>query len=157
MAFPEKRFVDYIMDMKLRCRFEEEIGGECGLAPREVSCLGVLSPRERISAGELASRARLSPSRASRLIASLRGKGMVAEELDAADRRAVSIRLTAEGERLLKKVELKKDECERRLAGAFTPEQARTVRRGLAALSRALEGGEVVIPGTRNFVNRETS
>ena len=59
MAEADRRFIDYIMELKLRCRFEEEIGEECGLAPREVSCLSALSPGENISAGGLARAYRL--------------------------------------------------------------------------------------------------
>ncbi len=142
MAGSARRLVDYVMDLKIRCRFEEEIGAECGLAPREVSCVCVLSPGESVGAGELARRMMLSPSRASRLITSLRGKGTLEESFDDSDRRAVSIRLTPAGEQLLRKIERKKDECERRLTGALDRAQQQAVRRGLAALSVALEGGD---------------
>jgi DNA-binding MarR family transcriptional regulator len=137
MQIAERRFIDSIIELKSLCRFEEEIGEECGLAPREVSCLSVLAPSEAVSAGELAGRMGLSASRASRLITSLRTKGFVQETFDALDRRAVSILLTPSGERLLKKVELKKDECERRLLGSFDREQLRMVREGLATLRLA--------------------
>lgn len=142
MAEAQKRFIDYIIELKTRCHFEEEIGEECRLAPREVSCLSALSPGESVSAGELPGRMGLSPSRASRLIMALRTKGMVLETFDAIDRRAVSISLTPAGERLALRIELKKDECEKRLLGAFNREQLRTVRDGLATLSIAFQGGD---------------
>lgn len=141
MGSAPRRFVDSILELKVRCRFDEEIGEECGLAPREVSCLCVLAPGERVSAGELARRVALSPSRASRLIRSLRAKGAVQEGFDELDRRAVSIRLTARGERVLQRIEEKKDECERRLVSALDGAELSAIRRGLAALSLALEGG----------------
>lgn len=141
MAAAPRRLVDYVMDLKIRCRFEEEIGAECGLAPREVSCLCVLSPGESVSAGELARRMGLSPSRVSRLVTSLRRMGALEEGFDDTDRRAVSIRLTHRGELVLKRIERKKDECERRLTGALDRAQQQAVRRGLSALSLALEGG----------------
>lgn len=141
MAGAQRRFIDYIIELKTRCRFEEEIAEESRLAPREVSCLSALSPGETISAGTLAERMGLSPSRASRLIMALRTKGMVLEAFDAEDRRAVSLSLTPAGERLLRKIELKKDECERRLLDAFSREQLRTVRDGLVTLSLAFQGG----------------
>jgi len=53
----------------------------------------------------------------------------------------VAIRLTPAGEQLLKKIERKKDECETRLTGALDRAQRQAVRRGLSALSLALEGG----------------
>ncbi|HUI70120.1 MAG TPA: MarR family transcriptional regulator [Spirochaetia bacterium] len=141
MAEAQRRFIDYIMELKLRCRFEEEIGEECRLAPREVSCLSALSPGESVSARELAGRVGLSPSRASRLIMGLRTKGMILEAFDEKDRRAVSIRLTPSGERLIQRIEAKKNECEKRLLSAFNREQLRVVRNGLATLSLAFEGG----------------
>jgi len=141
MAEAQRRFIDYIMELKLRCRFEEEIGEECRLAPREVSCLSALSPGESVSAGQLAGRMGLSPSRASRLIMALRAKGMVLETFDEADRRAVSIRLTPAGERLAQKIEVKKNECEKRLLSSFNREQLRIVRNGLSTLSLAFQGG----------------
>ena len=66
---------------------------------------------------------------------------MVGETFDEADRRAVSISLTPAGEKLLRKIELKKDECEKRLLAAFNREQLRAVRDGLATLSIAFQGG----------------
>ena len=141
MTATDRRFIDYIMELKLRCRFEEEIGEECHLAPREVSCLGVLVPGETVSAGELAGRIGLSPSRTSRLIMALRTKGIVLETFDESDRRAVSLSLTSAGEKLLQRIEQKKDECEKRLLGAFSREQLRAVRNGLATLSTAFQRG----------------
>lgn len=141
MADAEMRFIDYIIELKARCRFEEEIGEECRLSPREVSCLSALAPAESVSAGALAARMGLSASRASRLITALRSKGIVEETFDEEDRRSVAISLTPAGERLLKKVEQKKDECEKRLLGGFNREQLQTVRAGLATLSLAFQGG----------------
>jgi DNA-binding MarR family transcriptional regulator len=141
MPVAERRFIDSIIELKSLCRFEEEIGEECGLAPREVSCLSALAPGEEVTAGELAARLRLSASRASRLITSLRQRGIVTEAFDARDRRAVSIRLTPAGESLLKKVEVKKEECEKRLLRVFSREQLRVVREGLTTLSLAFQGG----------------
>ncbi len=135
------RFIDSIIELKSLCRFEEEIGEECGLAPREVSCLAAVSREESVSAGELAARMGLSASRASRLITALRRKGFFAETFDDRDRRAVSISLTGAGERLREKVEQKKEECEERLRGAFSREQLRTIRTGLATLRLAFPGG----------------
>ncbi len=60
----EKRIVDRILELKSLCRFEEEIGGECGLTSPEIRCVGALGPGEQVSAGDLAGRLSLSPSRA---------------------------------------------------------------------------------------------
>ncbi len=137
----EKRIVDYIMEIKSRCRFEEEIGGECDLTSREVTCISVIAPGEQLSAGDLAARMSLSPSRASRVITSVREKGLLLEGFDPQDRRAVSISLTPAGAGVARKIEKKKNECETRLLSNFNRNQIGAVRSGLAALSAALRGG----------------
>ncbi len=140
MQSARRRLLDSIIELKSLCRFEEEIGEECGLAPREVSCLAAMAAGESLSAGELASRMGLSASRASRLIAALRRKRFLRETFDDRDRRSVSLSLTRAGERLAKKVELKKEECEKRLRGSFTRGQLRTIRTGLDTLRLAFGG-----------------
>jgi DNA-binding MarR family transcriptional regulator len=136
-ADPGRRIIDSIIELKARCRFEEEIGEECGLAGREVTCLGVISPGEKVSAGVLADRMELSPSRASRIITGLRDKGHIAEVFDEKDRRSVSISLTAAGTRIVQDIEKKKGECERKLLGGLSRQQLSAVQKGLATLSLA--------------------
>jgi DNA-binding MarR family transcriptional regulator len=136
-----RRIIDSIIELKVRCRFEEEIGEQCNLAPREVTCLGLLSPGERLSAGALAARIGLSPSRASRIITGLREKGCVAEVFDEKDRRSVSISLTAAGARIVRDIERKKDECQTRLLGGFNRQQLTEIQKGLTTLSLAFQGG----------------
>ena len=136
-----RRIIDSIIELKTRCRFEEEIGEKCGLAPREATCLAVIAPGERVSAGALAARIGLSPSRASRIITGLREKGCIAEVFDENDRRSVSISLTATGAGIIRDIEKKKDECERRLLCGFSPRQLGAIQKGLATLSLAFQGG----------------
>ena len=136
-----RRIIDSIIELKVRCRFEEEIGEECRLAPREVTCLGLIFPGEKVSAGALAARIGLSPSRASRIITGLREKGCIAEAFDENDRRSVSISLTSAGVKIVRDIEKKKDECEKRLLGGFSPKQLAEIQKGLATLSLAFQGG----------------
>ena len=136
-----RRLIDSIIELKVRCRFEEEIGEKCGLAPREVTCLGLISPGEKISAGTLAARIGLSPSRASRIITGLREKGCIVEAFDETDRRSVSISLTAAGVKIVRDIEKRKDECEKRLLGGFNSRQLVEIQKGLATLSLAFQGG----------------
>jgi DNA-binding MarR family transcriptional regulator len=140
-ARAERRIIDSIIELKARCRFEEEIGEACGLAGREVTCLGVISPGERVSAGVLAGRMGLSPSRASRIITALRQKGHIAEAFDESDRRSVSISLTAAGIRIARDIEGKKGECERKLLGGLSRPQLSAIQKGLSTLSLAFRGG----------------
>jgi DNA-binding MarR family transcriptional regulator len=136
-----RRIIDSIIDLKARCRFEEEIGEDCQLAPREVTLLGVIFPGEQVSAGVLAARIGLSPSRASRIITGLRDKGCIAEAFDEKDRRSVSISLTAAGVKIVRGIEKKKDQCERRLLGGFSPQQLAVIQKGLSTLRLAFQGG----------------
>lgn len=137
-----RRIIDSIIELKARCRFEEEIGEQCRLAPREVTCLGLLSPGERLSAGALAARIGLSPSRASRIITGLREKGCIAEVFDEKDRRSVLISLSAAGAKIVREIERKKNECETRLLGGFSRQQLAAIQKGLTTLSLAFQGGE---------------
>ena len=136
----EKRLIDRILEMKSLCRFEEEIGGECDLAFPEVRCVGALQPGEQVSAGDLAVRLVLSPSRASRVITSVREKGLLDWRPDTGDRRAVVLSLTAAGEGMNREIARKKTECERRLLGNFNEQQVREIREGLDMLLGAMKG-----------------
>jgi DNA-binding MarR family transcriptional regulator len=136
----EKRLIDYIIQLKSQCRFEERIGGECALTSREVSCLGALPRGQAVSAGELAERMELSASRASRVINGLREKGCLTEDYDRDDRRAVSITLTKKGERLLDAIERKKDECEQRLLRRIDRRRVQSIRDSLGVLATAMQG-----------------
>ncbi len=133
----EKRIIDSIIAVRALCRFEEKIGGECRLTPREVSALSVMSAS--LSAGELAERMGLSPSRASRVIAGLRDKRCLTESFDAHDRRAVSLTLTKSGERLRDAIEKKRNECEARLVQRLAAGRVQAIRAGLAELVTAME------------------
>jgi DNA-binding MarR family transcriptional regulator len=143
----EKRLVDTILELKTLCRFEEEICGECDLSLPEVRCVSALRPAEEISAGDLALRLELSPSRASRVITAARQKGLLSENLDPRDRRAVSITLTVDGERMRGLIEKKKDECERRLLKGLRAAQVQDVRQGLGMLLAAMKAPEPVASG----------
>ena len=75
------------------------------------------------------------------MITGVREKGLLAESMDARDRRAVSLSLTRAGEGMLKRIEKKKDQCERRLVGRFRETQTQEVLRGLGILLEAMRGG----------------
>jgi DNA-binding MarR family transcriptional regulator len=135
----EKRLVDRILELKSRCRFEEEICAECDLSLPEVRCVGALQPSEQLSAGDLAGRLDLSPSRASRVITAVRERGLVVESLDPRDRRAVTISLTPEGEKMRRLIDRKRDECEKRLLAGFRDTDVLAVRQGLDMLLEAMK------------------
>jgi DNA-binding MarR family transcriptional regulator len=129
-AAMERRIVDYILELKAECSFEEEIGGACELSSPEVRCIGALRPGEAVTAGDLAARLGLSPSRASRVITGVRERGLLSEGLDTRDRRAVAISLTPEGERMRGRIDRKKGECEERLLSRMGREGSARCGRG---------------------------
>ena len=139
----KQRLVDAIIALRSRCRLEEHIAAESGLTVREVTCLCALGSAGSCSAGLLAEQMDLSPSRTSRVVASLRSKGLLIEDFDSHDRRAVTIELTPSGHSLLRKVEKKKDECERRLRLRLSPDRIDTVQHELEELTTILEGGVI--------------
>jgi DNA-binding MarR family transcriptional regulator len=131
--------VDYILELKLRCRIEEEIAAPLGLTSRESSLIRVLRAGERVRSNELAARLGLSPSRGSRLIGSLRAKGLLAVGEEKQDRRAAPVSLSGRGATLVKKMEEAIHACEKRFCQRLSKNQLEIAREGLALLISALQ------------------
>ena len=126
--------VDRILQLKRRCRFDEEIGMRFGLSPREVRGILVLARVEELGCGELAGRMGLSPSRASRVIQKLGERGYLSRRRNPLDRRGVTISLTDKGRQLCRLLELACADCEQRLRSRFSAAQLDKVRKGLEIL-----------------------
>jgi DNA-binding MarR family transcriptional regulator len=73
-----------------------------GLPPAELSALSVLVFGGPTSLGALAAAEQVRPPSMTRIVQSLGRKGLVTRKADAADRRAVQIRATNKGVRVLK-------------------------------------------------------
>lgn len=86
-----------------RCvaRFEEEFGVRYGLCLNEGMLLCSLSGERECTAGRIAGLLGLSPSNASKVIASVERKGFVVRTMDGGDKRRVRFSLTPAGRECL--------------------------------------------------------
>ncbi|XQU71782.1 MarR family transcriptional regulator [Cupriavidus sp. H18C1] len=88
--------------------------------------------------GELAELLALDKSSLVRVLSQLREMGLVEWEADEADRRAKSIRLTAKGRAMAKRMLRKSLEIEAQILDALSPEELRTTRAALEKIARRL-------------------
>jgi DNA-binding MarR family transcriptional regulator len=129
------RIIDYVFLLKKKCIVEEgEISREVGLSPSELHGVEVILPGERISGNTLSERMGLSPSRGSRIIDHLIGKGLLLRDADPSDRRAVVLTLTEKGSLVRRRVETAKRTCEKKITARMKPEQIEQVKQGLRLL-----------------------
>lgn len=81
--------------------FDDEVGRKLGLNSTGLRCLDWLSERA-MSAGELAEATGLSSAATTSLLDRLEQRGFVQRERDTVDRRKVLVRMTPEGEQLVR-------------------------------------------------------
>ncbi len=96
--------------------------------------------------GRLGSEAGISPASVTRLVDRLERRGLVARSRDAADRRRVDVRLTAEGERLLGESKVLRGSDLHRAVEAMTGEERSLMTSALrrfVELARELGSAEV--------------
>jgi DNA-binding MarR family transcriptional regulator len=102
-------------------------------------CLVLLETEEagRPTMGELAARLRLDNSTLSRTVDGLVERGCLARERDDRDRRAVWVRLTAEGVAVCRSIHKENDAYYRRVLRRIPPSRRAAVLRGFETLVRA--------------------
>ncbi len=122
------------MSRGLARRYERRFG----ISIPEWRCLAVLARRGRLTAGDLAERTSLDKVQVSRAIARLRERGLVVRETDAADRRAVRLSITAEGEALFGEIAEVARAWEQELTRALGLSERRSLDRILHKLEDAL-------------------
>jgi DNA-binding MarR family transcriptional regulator len=129
------RIIDYVFQLKKKCLIEEGvIGKEVGLSPSEIHCIEAIRPTERVSGNNLSERMGLSPSRGSRVIDHLIGKGLLVREEDPEDRRISAVALTDKGMQVRRKLEIAKRACELKITSQMESEQIDQIKRGLKVL-----------------------
>lgn len=129
------RIIDYVFQLKKKCLIEEGvIGREVGLSPSEIHCIEFIRPSERVNGNTLSKRMGLSPSRGSRVIDHLIGKGLLVREEDPEDRRVSAVALTDEGMKVRHKLEIAKRACEMKITSQMEPEQIDQIKQGLKVL-----------------------
>jgi DNA-binding MarR family transcriptional regulator len=133
------RIIDYIFQLKKKCLMEEAaIGKEVGLSPSEIHCIESMLPGERLSGNTLSHRMGLSPSRGSRVIDQLIGKGLLRRMEDPDDRRTNVITVTEKGTGVRQRVENAKRSCERKITAEMESGQIEKIKQGLKVLVDAL-------------------
>ena len=99
-----------------------------GVNARELAVLLLLDGREPESQQQAAGRLGVDRTTMVGLLDSLEGKGLVARQADARDRRRNVVGLTDAGQRTLKKAKTASDEAERRLLGELSDTEALRLR-----------------------------
>ena len=130
--------VDSILELKRRCGIDAEISSGLSLTARESALLDSLRHADGPHARDVAWKLNLSPSRLSRLLTSLTGKGLVRLEPDQHDRRAVRVVFTAKGKKAAERIDQLKCACEERLYGRLKAGDIETIKQGLQLLLHAL-------------------
>ena len=129
------RIIDYVFQLKKKCLMEEgAIGREVGLSPSEIHCIEAIHPGESVSGNTLSERMGLSPSRGSRVIDHIIGKGLLVREEDPEDRRISAVTLTDKGMQVRHRVELAKRACEMKITSQMESEQIDQIKQGLKVL-----------------------
>ncbi len=130
--------IDTILELKNKCTFVEEIGRIHNLTPGEVSCIWMIASHGGASLKEIAEAMSLSISRGSRVVNSLRERGLLTVVPNRNDRRAVKLSLTGAGQQCFTDLQNEKDACDRRLSEGLTPEEQNKIREGLSLLLRVM-------------------
>lgn len=102
----------------------------------KLSALSVLAFHGPLTLGELAQAEQVTPPTISKLVAALEREGWVRRKSDAADRRVVTVAVTAKGRRLLERArDARVAELARRLAG-LRPDDRRILKRASEQMER---------------------
>lgn len=106
-----------------------------GVNTRELAVLLLLDGREPESQQQAAGRLGVDRTTMVGLLDGLEGKGLVARQADAGDRRRNVVVLTDGGQRTLRQAKAASDEAEQQLLGELSPTEARQLRELLARVA----------------------
>jgi len=131
----EREFRTFVMNLT---RFKHEIGG--GRLDRlALMVLGTLSHCGPSRLSTVADRCGFDPSTASRQVADLEKVGLLERTTDPEDRRAVLLKATPKGKRLLQRLEAGRRQRIERLLDGWTEDEIETFAVLLGRLNRASE------------------
>jgi DNA-binding MarR family transcriptional regulator len=122
---------------RARGRAAQAQGGELTLSQFHV--LAALSEESELRIGELALAAGVAPPTATRMLQGLERDGIVKRLASSEDRRAVSIRLTTKGRRLLDEKRALIAAKRRSLYGSLSPAEREQAQHLLARLAEAID------------------
>lgn len=106
------------------------------LSPHDGRALRVVGRHGPTRLGVVAEHLRIAPRSATDVVDRLEQRGLVLREPDPDDRRAMTVRLTAEGEAVLSRVDAARREEAEQFFGALSTAQRRSLAAMLASLER---------------------
>ncbi|WFU34421.1 MarR family transcriptional regulator [Bradyrhizobium brasilense] len=113
--------------------------------------LAVIARHQPLTAAQLATLTSSDASKVARAIDLLVRRGLIHRDLDKADRRRASLRLSAEGRKVYKDIEKFVVRVERKLMAALDPHEVEVLRRSLDKLDHQLET-EIKAKGREKFL-----
>src|SRR4051812_47514722 len=111
---------------------------EVGVSPEQVSLLVAIKYAPGIGVRELAARERVSPPAMSKHVDRLEREGLVARTPSDDDRRRVSLALTEEGQRVLRRVRSRRTAWLASRLGKLSPAELAAVEAAIEPLSRLI-------------------
>jgi DNA-binding MarR family transcriptional regulator len=109
------------------------------ISPTQLRALTAVGRYGELNLGQLAEALSALPSSASRLCDRLEAAGLLTRDTGRANRRAVSLRLTGDGEALLDQARRNRQDQIARVLESMTPAGRAQLEEGLAAFQRAAE------------------
>lgn len=126
--------------LKQRCaEMEQEICGSVGLSRPEYACISCVPLEGSVRAGELSRCMGLSPSRSTRIVDALVGRGLLGRAGHDGDRRVSALRLTRRGRSVRRRVDAAMQECGAQLLAGLSAGDRARVERGLSLFLEVLE------------------
>ena len=112
---------------------------QLGVTPRQATLLWLVKRSPGLSLAELAAEEGISPPALSGHIDRLERAGLIERQRSSEDRRRVGLRLTDEGERLLRRVRARRTTWLAGRLGSLTPDELETIAAAVPALRRLVE------------------
>ncbi len=123
--------------MRLARRLRQESAE--GLTPSMLSVIASIHRAQPVTLGALAALERVQPPTITATVSRLEDAGFVRRETDAADRRVVRVRLTDEGQQLIRRTRTRKDAFLAQRFRGLTTDELATLDRAAAIVERMLE------------------
>ena len=111
----------------IRMQLEEHLR-PFDLTAAQYAVFSIAGHRDGMSSAELARRFAVTPQTMIKLIASLEARGLIRRKVDAENRRALKVALSAAGHRLLEACEAEIDRMESKVFAVYTAEELRRFR-----------------------------
>lgn len=130
----------YLMkQVELAVRAElDELTRPAGLTALQYTALTVLERHPDLTAAHLARHSFVTAQTMADMVTALLSRGLIERHRDPADRRRLVIALTADGERLLRQLQPKVEQLERRMLAQLDAEESAQLRRALESCRQAL-------------------